>query len=217
VLPNAVDPEQFHYQPQVFNSAPDGKFTIGFVGSLKPWHGVDQLISAFASLWEYGSAWQLLIAGDGPDMHRLRAQVAALPATIASSIEFLGIMPHPEIPRLLATLNAGVAPLSAAGDAYFSPLKLFEYMAAGVPIVAARFGQVPSLIRHGVTGLLYNPGDLRELAKALLRLKADPRWASGMGERARREVFAHHTWDLRCDSIVRIVQRSALSHVQIAN
>jgi glycosyltransferase involved in cell wall biosynthesis len=216
VLPNAVDPWVFRRQEHVPERESDHPFTIGFTGSLKPWHAVDQLIAAYASLWDHVGPWRLLIAGDGPERGRLNELVAALPARIASSIDFLGVIPHAAIPRLLATVNAAVVPGAPSSGAYFSPLKLFEYMAAGVPVVAARFGQIPSLVQHGVTGLLYEPGDTRGLMNALLKLRTDQKLAAFLGERAHREVFDRHTWDRRCDSILELVER-ARHHAQIAN
>jgi glycosyltransferase involved in cell wall biosynthesis len=216
VSPNAIDVEEFRRKPSAPVGASDETFTIGFVGSLKPWHGVAELISAYARLWEHGSGWRLIIVGDGPERSRLEAQVAGLPTHIASSIEFLGMVSHAAIPNTLAVMNAAVAPCVASSDEYFSPIKLFEYMAAALPVVAARYGQIRTLIQNGVTGLLYDPGDILQLANVLLRLRADPQVAAQLGERARHEVFAQHTWDHRGDTIVQIVRQSIVRQVEMA-
>jgi glycosyltransferase involved in cell wall biosynthesis len=202
-----VNPDHFDIGARHPRRAPEDCFTVGFVGSLKPWHGVEQLIQAYEQLCHSGFALRLVIAGDGPDRERLESLVRALPKHVVESIEFLGMVPHPAIPCLLATLDAAVAP-GVLSDTYFSPLKIFEYMAAGLPIVAARQGQTASLIEHGTTGLLYNPGDTADLARALFELRANPVQSVRMGENARQSVLAHHTWDQRCDAIMEIVERS---------
>jgi glycosyltransferase involved in cell wall biosynthesis len=217
VLPNAVDPDGFRLSCEHEPQGMHNPFTIGFVGSLKPWHGVNRLLSAYARLWEHGSGWRLVIVGDGPKREELQAQASQLPAHIASSIDFLGMVPHAEIPRLLATFNAAVAPWEPTCATYFSPLKLFEYMATGLPIVAAGFGQVSSIIRNEVNGLVYEPSDNAALTKALVRLRADPEWASQLGDRAHREVRAHHTWDKRCETVLRIARRSIGAPTPVAN
>jgi glycosyltransferase involved in cell wall biosynthesis len=205
VIPNAVNQRTFIPRQRRANGSNRNEFTIGFVGSLKPWHGVDRLIAAYEQLWNHGPNWRLKIVGDGPDRTRLESLVRALPARVASSIEFVGIIPHADIPAALTTLDAAVAP-GVTGEEYFSPLKVFEYMAAGLPIVAARLGQLATIIEHGETGLLYNPDDSMELAGAVLRLRDDREAAARMGDAARHAVAAHHTWDHRRDAILRIIK-----------
>jgi glycosyltransferase involved in cell wall biosynthesis len=213
VLPNAVNPDSFTRLQPRSNSRP---FTIGFVGTLKPWHGVDQLINAYALVCDGQPESRLLIAGDGPDRDRLQQLARSLPAAVAESIAFLGMMPHAAIPQFLASLDVAVSP-GVASDTYRSPLKLFEYMAAGLPLVAARCGQTPDLIRHGETGLLYNPGDEVELASALRWLRDEPQQAARIADEALREVLARHTWQHRCESILEIAQRFAPTPEQVAN
>ena len=72
------------------------------------------------------------------------------------------------VPGLLASIDAAVAPYPALGHFYFSPLKVYEYMAAGRAIVASRAGQLEELLEDGAHALLCPPGDAAALAEALL-------------------------------------------------
>lgn len=183
VVPNGVDPSRFHPRPPRAR----GPFTVGFVGTLKPWHGVDVLVDAMRRM--DGDA-RLVVVGDGPQLEQLRE--AAQP--LASRAVFTGALPPAAVADALAQVDATAAPYPP-GEAYFSPLKVFEYMAAGTAVVASAIGQLPSLIEDGRTGLLVPPGDPEALARALLRLRTNPALRRSLGEAARRDVCERHTWD----------------------
>lgn len=92
-------------------------------------------------------------------------------------------------------MDAAVAPYPDYPDFYFSPLKIYEYMAAGLPVVASRIGQVAELIQDGTNGLLYQPGDAVALSAALNRLRCEPMLRSSLGRAARETVLHDHTWE----------------------
>jgi len=77
---------------------------------------------------------------------------------------------------------------------YFSPLKVYEYMAAGVPVVASAIGQLRDLIQPEINGILISPGDPAALAQALERLLNEPALRTRLGREARKTVLAHYTW-----------------------
>lgn len=81
-----------------------------------------------------------------------------------------------------------------SAEMWFSPLKLYEYMAAGKPIVASRCGQIANVIGDGVTGMLVEPGDKITFAHAINRLLDNPAERRRLGENARRQAVAHHSW-----------------------
>src|SRR5260370_6905525 len=87
---------------------------------------------------------------------------------------------------------------------YFSPLKVYEYMAAGLPVVASRIGQLEDLIKPDVNGLLVPPGDAPALAAALDRLQADPKLRTRLGRMGRMMVLSQYTWDRVVQEILRI-------------
>jgi glycosyltransferase involved in cell wall biosynthesis len=188
VVPNAVSPERF-----ASVAAASGPFTLGFVGSLKPWHDVATAISAFALL-RRGPVPEarMLIVGDGPERERLSE--AARRSGVAGAVEFAGAVPADRIPEHLARMHVGLAPYAASDDFYFSPLKLYEYMAAGLAVVASRVGHLPEVVDDGRTGLLTPPGDAHALAGVLARLAASPEMRGALGAAARAEVLANRTW-----------------------
>ena len=96
------------------------------------------------------------------------------------------------------------APAPAIANFYFSPLKLFEYMAAALPIVASDIGQISDVIRHGDNGLLCAPDDPVALASALDRLRCDESLRIRLGASARATVLRSHTWESTVDRILHI-------------
>src|SRR5690606_38547242 len=157
VVPNGADPARITPGPE-----PAGPFTVGFVGTLKPWHGLDVLAEAFDRAAAPG--WRLLVCGEGPERAALERRVRRS----GHAAEFTGGLAPDAIPAQLRRMHVATAPYPAvAGERhYFSPLKLYEYLAAGLPVVASRIGQAARVIEDGQTGLLVPPGDPAALAGA---------------------------------------------------
>lgn len=198
VIPNGVDPERFPARLTRERAAARRPFTIGFLGTLKPWHGLEALVEAFAIV--RGSLVpdaRLLLVGEGPERGRVGGMLAARGLDAATT--FAGAVAPEHVPHRLAGMDVGVAPYPALEDFYFSPLKVLEYMGAGLPVVASRVGQVPDLVEDGRTGLLCPPADSAALAAALGRLAADPDLARALGAAGRERVLRSHTWDAVCE------------------
>jgi glycosyltransferase involved in cell wall biosynthesis len=192
VIPNGVDP--FRFPSAVYDRADglDGVFTVGFVGTLKPWHGLPILVDAFAELYAENPRMRMIVVGDGPWGAQLEERVSARGLTAVTRLT--GAVAPQEIPALLAAMDAAVAPYSARPDFYFSPLKVLEYMAAGLPVVASRIGQIEELIADGETGLLCEPDNPRSLADRLRLLRGSPTLRMTLGAAARAAVVKDHTW-----------------------
>jgi glycosyltransferase involved in cell wall biosynthesis len=173
VVPNAVDPQRFRplpRDPQLSRRfGLDGRFVVGFAGSLKPWHGLDTMAKAVASLPQ-GIKPAVLLVGHGPERDSIyRTLLAAGVPTVIT-----GAVPHEEVPTYLALMDACFAGLTDDPALhYFSPLKALEYLAAGRPTVVARAGSLAPLADAGVA-LGYRPGDSADLAGQLMTLASDP-------------------------------------------
>jgi glycosyltransferase involved in cell wall biosynthesis len=123
----------------------------------------------------------------------LEERVEAL--DMRASIRFAGAIDHERVAEFVALADVAVAPYPRLPFAfYFSPIKLFEYMAAGRAIVASRVGQISEMLTDGVTGLLVDPGGNDELARAIGRLLRDPKLRQQLGNRAREKAEREHTW-----------------------
>ncbi len=209
VIPNGVNHHCFANGVQPLIGKDQNAFTVGFVGSLKPWHGLSHLVNAFARLHQHVPQARLLIVGDGPQRDWLTAELQR--QGLQSAARLTGAVSPKLIPGLLASMDVAVAPYPESNDFYFSPLKIVEYMAAGLPVVASRIGQINELVQDGVTGLLCSPGDEIALARALEQLWRSPDRRYQLGQAARRHILAHHTWDAVAQQILAIAHTGTSS------
>jgi glycosyltransferase involved in cell wall biosynthesis len=193
VLPNGVNPDRFPTGLKPACPAPDGMFTIGFVGKVRPWHGLPVLIEAFAIFRQREPHSRLLIVGEVPELPDLIADLTS--RELLDAVHFTGAVPPGQVPGLLASMDVAVAPYPSEFDFYFSPLKVYEYMAAGLPVIVSRVGQLALLIEDGVNGLLCPPGDPIALAIALDWLRREPELCARLGRAARATVLKDHTWE----------------------
>jgi glycosyltransferase involved in cell wall biosynthesis len=207
VLPNAVDTQLF--RPEANDDSLrselklDGRFVIGFVGSFKAWHGVGFLLEALRQLRGEDTSYHLLLVGDGPLRRALEQEAGRV--GLEEAVTFVGTVPHEEVPRYLALMDLAVAPYPALEDFYFSPLKLFEYMAGSRAIVASRVGQVAEVIADGRTGLLYEPGNQEALIACIRRLRGDETLRKELGQNARM-ACSMSTWRRNAERVVHWVE-----------
>jgi len=192
VVANGVDPERFHAGVRPTLPPAPGSFTLGFVGSLRPWHGLSVLAESFAQLYQADRASRLIVVGDGPERPWLASRLAA--RGVYEATQFVGqVAPH-EVPGLLASLDVAIAPYPRLRRFYFSPLKVYEYMAAGLAVVASGVGQLEELIESEVNGILCPPGDTKAHAEALERLRSQPALRARLGRAARATIEREHSW-----------------------
>lgn len=200
-VPNGVSVRRIQPQPE----DPD-RVVVTFVGTLKPWHGVADLITAAALARQ---SWSLRIIGDGPEMDSLRAQAGRL----GVEVDFRGAVAPQDIPTHVAGSAIGVAPypdLGGGEQQYFSPMKVLEYLAAGLAVVASDVGQVPQLLEDGSGrhGVLVAPSDPTALAAALDDLAVCPDRRARMGRSGRLLAEQRHSWR---QAVARILELAGLA------
>lgn len=185
-VPNGVDVARFTAAAPSSLGLAAGTVAVGYVGGMRPWHGVADLVDAFAAV----SGASLVIAGAGQEEAAVRERVER--SRLGDRVVFLGALRHDEVPGVLAALDAGVAPYRPSHEFYFSSLKVLEYMAAGLPVVHPSIGDLPSTV--GTAGIAYEAGDNGALSKALQRVVDDRDLRLRLGAEGRRRAGSL-SWD----------------------
>jgi glycosyltransferase involved in cell wall biosynthesis len=179
-----------------FRAWPDGVVNPGqmvrlaYVGAFEPWHGLFVLLSALAKVVAQEQAVHLELIGDGsakPDVERLIAEYKL--ERYVTLHGFLGIQ---QAAAVLGRCEIGLSPY--CGRVEYSGLKLLDYKAAGLATIASGEGGEPAVLRHGKTGWVVPPCDVDRLAKAILTLCADAPLRRCIGQAARIEAEAQHSW-----------------------
>lgn len=199
VVPNGVDPARFGATRLGPSRPRRDTVTIGFVGTYKPWHDLDALVAAVAHVATTGARPRVLLVGDGPERPRLLARLAAL--GLGDAVEPVGAVPAERIPALLAEVDVALAPYGP-DEQYFSPLKVFEYLAAGTAVVASGIRGLDGLVADGHELVLVPPGDRDGFARAVGRLCADPAARHALGRAGREAARARLGWDRVVDRIL---------------
>ncbi|MDG2383410.1 MAG: glycosyltransferase family 4 protein [Pirellulaceae bacterium] len=205
VLPNGANPEQF--DPSLKADALKAKlglvdrFVLGFVGILRPWHGVEMLVNAFARLRRDRPDLHLLLVGDGPSEDALKSQCDQL--GIADHVTFTGRVSHAEICEYIASMNVAVSPRATF---YASPMKILEYMAMGVPTVAPDMPNIRDILTHGSEGWLFEPESESSLENALKEVVADDKRCERLAASARLRVENDLNWSQNAKTVIGTVE-----------
>ena len=165
------------------------KLVFGFVGFVRPWHGLERVLDAFARLER--ADLHLLIVGDGPARPAIEARAREL--GLGDHLTITGVVPHADIPSYLGAFDVALQPDVTP---YASPLKLFEYMAAALAVIAPDRANIREIVRHGETAYLIEPTAPGALEAAIAALAGTGELRARLGSAARAEIEARDlTWD----------------------
>ena len=169
---------------------------IMWVGGFYPWHDLDLLLRSFTLVLQRHSNARLVLVGDGQTRPSVTQKV--LRDGLQHAVIMTGAIAHHSMPEMLSIAEVAVvpsAPVSAGRGGTGTPLKLFEYMAAGKAIVATALNQAVEVIQDGHNGLLVEAGDVNRFAQAILTLLSDPGKRDRLGQNARRQAVEQYSWE----------------------
>lgn len=205
VIPNGIGPE-FLAAPPAAKSAQaalgiSANVVLGFVGFMRPWHGLDRVIDFIADAGP-AAGLHLLLIGDGPAREDLIKQAAA--RGVSSQVTFTGVVDRSRIIEHIAAFDVALQPDVVS---YASPLKLFEYMALGRAIVAPDTPNIREVIQDGENAILFNPSDNDTFRNALSRLCQDAALRQRLGQAAHDTIVTRgFTWARNAERVSAMAQ-----------
>jgi len=222
VLPDGVDLALFDHLPEKLEcrsqlALPKDRPIIGYIGRFQTMgmeKGITQLIEAMAHLPSINGKLPLLLCVGGPmsavQNYLNRADSTGIPRRM---LKFLDRVPNSEVPCVMKACDVCTIPWPRTEfSAYYtSPLKLFEYMAAGVPIVASDLPSMREILRHDENACLVDPGNPSALAEGIRSLLSDRDRAEHLAQTARQDV-KKHTWEARAAEIIEFIRESNNPH-----
>jgi len=209
VLPNAIN-------PKMFSNSLGGKgvrekyrlsqkVVIGFVGTLRAWHGIDLLMKVIPEVVAREKMAHFLIVGAGELFEEFRGFIKN--RQLQNYVTLTGWITREEIPSHIATMDITLMPNS---NFYGSPIKVFEYMGMAKPTIAPQLSPIEEIITNGEDGILIEPGSSDALRDAILDLIGKPEKRERMGLTGKRNVLANHTWVKNANSIIGLVNKTVL-------
>lgn len=207
LIPNAIDPAKF--PPDADGGTAKlklglaGKLVLGFTGFVRDWHGIDSLLRLLARA-DVPANLQLLVVGEGPAIAALTAQARGL--GIADRVTFAGLIGREALPLYVSAFDIALLPKCVA---YCSPLKLFEYMAAGKAIVAPDQPNIREILVSGESALLFDRDSPDDMAAAVLRLANDADFRARLGFAARELIDSRgYAWRRNAERVTALVANS---------
>ncbi|NOQ46732.1 MAG: glycosyltransferase [Desulfobulbaceae bacterium] len=205
VNPNGVNTEAFtpHILPYPIrqrHQLPE-EYIVGFLGNVKPSCDLRTLILAVSRVVKDQMSVHLVLAGKGTDSKAVKDIVQS--HGMLRHVTQVGFVPRNQAPAYLSAMDILVSSLHS-GYGYMSPLKDFEYMAMGKPIIATNVGQSSPIHEKSRTAMLVEPENIKQMATAINYLIKNKDKASAMGQAAREIVLAKYTWKHNADRVINV-------------
>ncbi len=176
----------------------DDARVIGFVGSMQQWHGMNDVQHLVRDILDEFDDVIFLFVGSGGALEK---ELKANLAQAGSRVIFTGTVPNDLVDSYIALFTIAIAPYPPIDLFYFSPMKVFEYMASAKPIIASNSGQIAEILQHEESALLYEPGNIGELKLFLKRLLTNSDLQKKIARNAHQSFVECHTWTRKAEEL----------------
>ena len=182
------------------DTIPDGAPIVLYLGALMAHRGAEELVAALATIPD---AHLVCLGAAGPHVSIVEAEAAR--HGVSARVHLVPPVPSAEVVPYARSATIGVSIVQPASLSYrlALPNKLFQYMAAGLPVVASDFPDVRAVVEGSAAGIVVDPTDVGAVAEALRTLLADPARARAMGDAGRRAIAERFNWRLAARELLR--------------
>lgn len=175
---------------------------VGFIGNFSIWQGLDQLLSAIPIVLKNLKGVRFILVGDGPEMAKVKKSIANFKE---NEVILTGTIPYELANNYINAFDIGVAPKQPNITIGYSPLKIRDYSACGVPIVTTRIKGM-EIVEKERFGILVPPASSAALAEAILKLLKDSKLRTTMGKRGRTVAEELFSWKFIVQKILKMVK-----------
>jgi glycosyltransferase involved in cell wall biosynthesis len=201
----------------LFNPNVDGKFIkdkyspngplIGFVGTFGKWHGVEFLIDNAQLLFSKLPNSKLLLVGDGPLRGVVEKKIKE--NNLTEKIILTGLVDLNEVPKYISACDILVSPCipNEKGEFINSPVKIFEYLSMGKPLVASDIGQQAEIIKNNENGILFETFNGEDFVNKIQNLISDESLKSKLSLAARKDAILNYDWKFNAEIILSAYQK----------
>lgn len=195
-----IDSDIIANKHQLYN-----KFVIGWIGSFRSFHGLDILLKAFKKVHDEVENTCLLLVGDG--FEKKSIEMLAEKLEIKDSVIFSGRKSFTEIPKYIKVFDLAIVSASKNAEFHYSPLKLREYLAAGIPTLAPNAGEIPKIFKDKFHLKLYNVGAIDDTAQIIIKLIKSDHEREYLGENGEKFIKENATWEVELNELWKILSR----------
>ena len=209
ITPNAADinlfsPNEKYRQEKRAKYSIEDKVVCGFVGSFLPWHGIKDFVETIVHQMKSADKLVLMLVGDGAQFEETKAIVEH--HQLQDKIIFTGRLSHHEVSKIMCAMDFSVLPNS---NTYGSPMKLFESMAMGVPMVCPDYSPILDVVENGKTGWVFQANQMDQLVELTLKLANDPDEVERVSKAARDYIVDQRQWRHNGEQLVDFVKSNA--------
>lgn len=168
-------------------------FVVGFVGTLYAWHGIDLFLAAVPKIAAAVKNFRALLVGDGVELPRLIARAQEL--DVQQYVTFTGLIPYQQVPTYIQAFDVGLSFFKPVRPIPGIPMKMYEYMACGIPVIASGVAGYGSVVSEEGAGLSIDSGNPAEIVEAVCTLARDHDLRDTMGRKGRQAVEDRFNWE----------------------